>query len=129
MLILRNAVTVYALTQLGDWTWVLVRSQDWKAIVASRGLDPDSPAFTFTPRRETFIEEALVAPIPVREKVLLLKWKMSRANLLDLAIRHELGHAICNDPNEEHADHMAELLAQNKAVTCQAPVSPTQTIR
>ncbi|MGE5111709.1 MAG: hypothetical protein ACM3JB_12675 [Acidobacteriaceae bacterium] len=62
-----------------------------------------------------------MAPIPVREKVLLLKWKMSRANLLDFAIRHELGHAICNDPNEKHADHMAELLAQNKAITCEAP--------
>jgi hypothetical protein len=129
MAVLRRALAIYPLTRLGDWTWVLVRSQDWKAIVVPRGLDPDSPAFTFTPRRETFIEEALVTPMPVRQRELLLKWRMSRENLLDLAIRHELAHAICNDSNEKHADHVAELLARNKAITCEAPATSTQTIR
>lgn len=117
MVILRRALAIYPLTGLGDWTWVLVQSQEWKAIMVPRGLDPDSPAFTFYPKRETFIEEALVTPMPARENELLLKWGMSRESLLDFAIRHELGHAICKDSNEKHADHVAELLKHNKAIT------------
>ena len=129
MVVLRKALAVYPLAQLGDWTWVLVHSENWNAIVAPRGLDPDSPAFTFTPKRQTFVEEALVISIPLRQKKLLLKWGLSRDRLLDFAIRHELGHAICNDPNEKHADHVAELLAKNKPLTCDSPVSAAQSVR
>ncbi len=60
VLVLRKALANYPLTQLGDWTWILVRSGDWKAVLLPRGLDPHSPAFTYYPKRETFIEEALV---------------------------------------------------------------------
>jgi len=49
---------------------------------ALRGLDPESPAFTFYPKRETFIEEALVTQIPVRDRELLLRWSMSRGTFL-----------------------------------------------
>ena len=82
-------------------------------------MDPDSPAFTFYPKRETFIEEALVTQVPVRDGELLLKWNMDRMGLLDLAIRHELGHAICNDANERNADRVARLLEQRKPVSCE----------
>jgi hypothetical protein len=90
MVVLRKALANYPLGQLGNWTWILVRSEDWKAILLPRGLDPDSPAFTFYPKRETFIEQALVTQMPVRGRELLLKWNMSTRDLLDLAIRHEL---------------------------------------
>lgn len=82
MVVLRKALANYPVAQLGNWTWILVRSEDWKAIVRPRGLDPDSPAFTFYPKRETFIEEALVTQIPVRGGELLLKWSMSRGIFL-----------------------------------------------
>ena len=95
--VLRKALANYPVAQLGNWTWILVRSEDWKAILLPRGLDPDSPAFTYYPKRETFIEEALVTQVPVRGRELLLKWNMSMRNLLDFAIAHELGHALCND--------------------------------
>ena len=71
--VLRKALANYPVAQLGNWTWILVRSEDWKAIKLLRGLDPDSPAFTFYPKRETFIEEALVTQVPVRARELLLK--------------------------------------------------------
>ena len=96
-----------------------MRSDDWKAILAPRGLDPDSPAFTFYPKHETFIEEALVTQVPVRGHELLLKWHMSARDLLDLAIRHELGHALCNDANERSADRGARLLEHRKPVSCE----------
>ena len=116
---LRKALANYPVAQLGNWTWILVRSEDWKAIKLLRGLDPDSPAFTFYPKRETFIEEALVTQVPVRARELLLKWDMNRRDLLDLAVRHELGHALCNDANERNADRVARLLEQKKEISCE----------
>jgi hypothetical protein len=124
MVVLRKALANYPVAQLGNWTWILVRSEDWKAILLTRGLDPHSPAFTFYPKRETFIEEALVTQVPVRGSELLLKWNMSTRDLLDLAIRHELGHALCNDANERNADRRARLLEQKKTISCEATSSP-----
>ena len=118
--VLRRALANYPVAQLGSWTWILVRSEDWKAIHVTRGLDPDSPAFTFYAKRETFIEEALVTEVPGRGRELLLKWNMDRMGLLDLAIRHELGHALCNDANERNADRVANLLEHRKTISCQA---------
>jgi len=124
--ILKRTVAKYPMAELGDWTWVLVRSENWKTILRTRGLDPDSPAFTFYPKRETFIEEALVTQVPVRDRELLLKWSMDRMGLLDLAIRHELGHALCNDLNERNADRVAKLLEQRKPVSCEAKAEAKQ---
>jgi len=46
--------------------------------------------------------------------------------LLDLAIRHELGHALCNDANERNADRMARLLEQRKPVSCEVKAEAKQ---
>jgi hypothetical protein len=124
VVILGKALANYPVAQLGNWTWILVRSEDWKAILRSRGLDPDSPAFTYYPKRETFFEEALVTEVPVRSPELLLKWNMDREGLLDLAIGHELGHALCNDANERNADRVARLLEQRIPVSCGAKNEP-----
>ena len=126
VLVLRKALANYPLTQLGDWTWILVRSGDWKAILLPRGLDPHSPAFTYSPKRETVIEEALVTQVPERSRELLLEWSMDRMGLLDLAIRHELGHALCNDANERNADRVARLLEERKPVSCEAKAEAKQ---
>src|ERR1700722_17885187 len=58
---LKIVVAKYPTEVLGEWTWVLVRSQDWKAQSRTLGLDPDSPAFTCLETPPTFIEEAWVA--------------------------------------------------------------------
>ena len=117
--VLRATLAKYPTAQLGNWTWILVRSDDWKAIVLPRGLDPDSPAFTFYAKRETFIEEALVTQVPVRGRALLLKWSMSMRDLLDFAISHELGHALCNDKDEWNANRVGQLLRDGKAPSCE----------
>jgi len=51
-----------------------------------------------------------------------------RESLLDFAVRHELGHAFCNDANEMDAERVARLLKQNKTISCKAKVgaSPHQ---
>lgn len=116
--VLREALAKYPVAQLGNWTWILVRSEDWKAILLPRGLDADSPAFTYYEKRETFVEEALVREVPVRHRELLLKWNMSMRNLLDLAIGHELGHALCNDKDEPSANRVGAQLRAGDSLSC-----------
>ena len=118
--VLQKAVERYPVSQLGEWTWVLLRSDDWKELLSRRRLDPDSPAFTYLQKRETFIEEALVSPVAGRNGELIQKWSMGTRELLDLAVRHELGHALCKEPNERRAYRVAESLQRGDAISCDA---------
>jgi hypothetical protein len=115
---LRPLLNKYGASRLGDWTWVLIKSQDWKAIQSIHGMDPDSPAFTVLNLRETFFEEALVTPVPERRVELIRQWSLGMDDLLKLAVTHELGHALCNERNERKADAYGELLRKDQAVQC-----------
>jgi hypothetical protein len=117
--VLRKILSKYPAAELGEWTWVLVRSADWKYVVMPQGIDPDSPAFTYLPKRETFIEEALVATVPQRMGELIWRWGMSTDDLLDLAVAHELGHALCNEASEVKANRAARSLLEGKPLSCE----------
>jgi hypothetical protein len=116
--VLRGVLGRYPSGALGEWTWVLVRSGDWKPIKRRLRLDPDSPAFSFLPRRETFIEEALVAPVPGRSAELIVHWSSSIDDLLTLAVTHELGHALCNEQDEHKADAYGRSLRTGRLPDC-----------
>jgi hypothetical protein len=120
MVVLRKALANYRASDLGGWTWVLVRSENWKLILLARGLDPAVPALTVPELRTTFFEEALLAGASGRVSELMDVWHLGRQSLLDLAVRHELGHALCNDSNEWKAGRVARLLEQRKPVSCEA---------
>src|SRR5580693_1749061 len=107
---LKAVLARYPVEELGPWTWVLVRSQDWIPISVLLGLKPESPAFTAVDQRETFLEEALFKREGLRSAELQREWLMPREQLLDLAVTHELGHALCSEPNEALADHFGEEL-------------------
>ena len=81
--ILKRTIDAFPTKTLGNWTWVLVRSEAWKGFVSSRGLDPDSPTFTFLPNRTTYVEEALLAPVPGRDRELLDRWRVRPDTLLE----------------------------------------------
>jgi len=85
MAVLRPLLDKYGAGRLGDWTWVLVKSDDWKELQRQHRMDPDSPAFTVLDRRETFLEEALVNPVTVRRIELVRKWSLGMDDLLALA--------------------------------------------
>ena len=123
MAVLRKTLAKYPAADLGEWTWVLVRSADWKYIVMPRGIDPDSPAFTYLPKRETFIEEALVASVPQRMGELIWRWGMNTDDLLDLAVAHELGHALCNESSEMKARRAAKALQRGKRPSCEVSLT------
>lgn len=127
MAVLRKAIAKYSVPELGEWTWVLVRSGRWELILRNRRLNPDVPALTDPVGRATFFEEALVAGSPGRIVLLMVVWHMGREKLLDLAIRHELGHALCDEPSEAEAARVADLLEQNRPISCRAQVAAGRT--
>jgi hypothetical protein len=120
MAVVRKALANYRGYDLGEWTWVLVRSEDWKVVLLASRLSPGVPALTVVGARTTFFEAALVAGSSGRLSELKDIWHLDRQSLLDLAIRHELGHALCNDANERKAERVARLLEQRKPVSCKA---------
>jgi hypothetical protein len=115
---LKKVLAHYPLEGLGHWTWVLVRSQDWEPISQRLRLNPDSPAFTAVELRETFLEEALFVHDPLRESQLMKVWQRSMPKLLELSVTHELGHAFCEEPNEEAADRFGEELRKGQLTPC-----------
>src|SRR5215469_992683 len=57
--VLSKALARYPVDELGEWRWVLVRTEDWKQILSVRGFDTNHPAFSYLPKRETFFDGAL----------------------------------------------------------------------
>jgi hypothetical protein len=108
------------LAPLGDWSWILVRSEDWQPILRSVGRDPKSPAFTILQKRQIYLEEALFNPSPARARELFERWRLPRDELRIVAVTHELGHAICQEPDEARANAYAEQLRSTGKVTCLA---------
>ena len=115
---LRVILDHYHAEKLGTWTWVLVKSEDWKPIVRRLGGNTDSPAFSVVEKRQTFLEEALFTVEVTRTAELLKVWSLSQEQLLDLAVTHELGHGMCQDTNELRADQFGRLLRQGKQTQC-----------
>lgn len=119
--VLRKVLAKYPTADLAEWTWVLVRPEDWRRILLNRGFSPDrSPAFSILPHRETFLEGALVTKLSVRVAQLSKLWRMPIEDLLDLAVRHELAHALCNERSESKADLAAIALKNGTPLFCQS---------
>jgi hypothetical protein len=116
--VLRKVLGNYQSSQLGQWTWVLVRSDYWRLLLINRGFNSGVPALTALDARTTFFEEALIAGPTGRISELMDIWHTDRDGLLDLAVRHELGHALCGEDNERQADRVARLLQMKQPVSC-----------
>ena len=102
---------------------MLVRSEYWRLTLLTQTLDPGIPALTDPAARATFFDEALVTGASGRMSELMTVWHMGRESLLDFAIRHELGHALCNDANEMEADRVGRLLEHKKPISCRVKVT------
>jgi hypothetical protein len=118
MTVLRKTLERYPVEALGTWTWVLVRSEDWKQLLSERRFDSNHPAFSYLPKRETFLDGALIVKTSVRAVELSAVWHMTIEDLLDLAIRHELAHALCNDRDETRAERAAIALKNGTPLSC-----------
>jgi len=117
---LKSALSSYGAEKIGAWTWVLVKSEDWKPMVGRLGGNTNSPAFTVLEKRQTFLEEALFVPAGGRGAELLRVWSVPLDKFLDFAITHELGHGMCNTTDERQAETFGRLLREGKTPGCQA---------
>jgi len=108
--------------RLGNWTWILVRSEDWKPILRRVGRDPDSPAFTILADRQTLLQDALFDADPVRNRTLLEQWRVPLDELLAFALAHELGHAVFGEIDEAKTNRYAEQLRGRGAAICGTPL-------
>ena len=118
---LKTVLARYPAEELGHWTWILVRSEDWKPIVRGLRLNPESPAFVALEQRETFLEEALFGHEVLRGAELADEWQLPLNQLLSLAVTHELGHAICDEHDEAAADRFGEELRKGHTPPCRIP--------
>ena len=116
--VLRKALVRYPVDTLGKWTWVLVRTEDWKQVLSGWRVDPNVPAFSYLPKRETFLDGSLVVRASNHSTELSMIWRMPVEDLLDLAIRHELAHALCNERDESKADRAAIALKNGTPLSC-----------
>jgi hypothetical protein len=127
MAVLRQVLARYPAADLGEWTWFLVRPEDWRFMLLKHGFNPDrSPAFTILDKRETFFEGALVKRESSRGVQLRNLWRMPVEDLLDLAVCHEIAHALCNERNETKTRLAATALKQGKPLSCQATLVAKQ---
>jgi len=116
--VLRKALARYPVEALGEWRWVLVRTEDWKQILSKRRVDPNVPAFSYLPKRETFLDGSLVGGASIHGAELRAIWHMPVEELLDFAIRHELGHALCDERDESKAGRAAIALKNGTPLSC-----------
>jgi len=115
---LRQAMVRYPMQLLGTWAFVVVPADDWKALVRSQGGDPVSPAFSMLDQRATLLDSSLFVGTAVRNKELMERFGMIGAALVDLAVTHEMGHAICQEKNERRADDYGKELREGKTPDC-----------
>ena len=115
---LRQELSPYPTQLLGAWSFVLVPADDWKALVRGQGGDPVSPAFSMLDQRVTLLDGSLFVASANRNKELLQHFAKVGPALVDLAITHEMGHAICQETNERRADDYGKELREGKIPDC-----------
>jgi hypothetical protein len=115
---LRQAMMSYPVQLLGQWSFVLVPADDWKPLVRGQGGDPVSPAFSMLEQRVTLLDASLFAGTAGRDKELMERFSAMGPALVDLAITHEMGHAICHEKRERQADDYGKELRDGKVPDC-----------
>ena len=106
------------------WSWVIVGSEDWQALVLKLHLDGRSPAFTAINARETFLEGALFVREPARTDELVKNLGAPVDQLLTIAVSHELGHAICHEGGEAIANRVSAQLRSGLKIDCTSSLTP-----
>jgi hypothetical protein len=116
---LRQSLAPYPLQLLGEWSFYLVLTPDWKPLAVSHGGPAVSPAFSLLLGRATVMDRCLFTCSADR-KAELQKWSGIPwgPSLVDVAISHELGHALCQEKNEGLANKYGKDLRDGKIPQC-----------
>ena len=116
---LRQALAPYPLQLLGEWSFYLVLTPDWKPLALCHDGPAVSPAFSLLLGRATVMDRSLFTGSADR-KIELQKWSGIPwgPSLVDVAISHELGHALCQEKNERLANEYGKDLREGKIPPC-----------
>jgi hypothetical protein len=116
--VLAKELQRYPTTQLGDWKFVLASTENWSLIIKSLGGDTESPAFTELAAHVTVLEDTLFEPANPRKANLAQRYGQPLNGLLDYAVSHEIGHALCHERNEKLADTYGHALRMGTTPIC-----------
>jgi hypothetical protein len=116
--LLAKVLERYPTERMGQWTFVLAGSARWRQTVKKLGGDPESPAFSELSARVTVLKDELFETADSRQAMLARRYGMPPASILDYAVTHEMGHAICGERQENLADKFGLDLRRGIAPTC-----------
>jgi hypothetical protein len=108
----------YPTTRLGDWKFVVASSEHWGQIIRALGGDPESPAFTELMAHVTVLQDALFETTDSRRAGLAQRYGQTISGLLDYAVSHEIGHAICREHDERLAEAYGRDLRMGVTPVC-----------
>ena len=108
----------YPTEKMGQWTFVLAGSAHWRQTVKKLGGDSESPAFSELSARVTVLKDELFEAADSRRETLARRFGLPPGSILDYAVTHELGHAICGERQENLADKYGFYLRRGIAPTC-----------
>lgn len=101
-----------------QWTFVLAGSACWRQTVKELGGDPESPAFSELSARVTVLKDELFENADSQQAMLARRFGLPPGSILDYAVTHETGHAICGERQENAADKYGLDLRRGIAPTC-----------
>ena len=116
--LLAKVLERYPTQKMGQWTFVLAGSARWRQTVKELGGDPESPAFSELIARVTVLKDELFETSDSRQAMLARRFGLPPGSILDYAVTHEMGHAICGERQENLADKYGLDLRRGIAPTC-----------
>jgi hypothetical protein len=118
VVLLAKVLERYPTEKMGQWTFVLAGSARWKQTIKELGGDTESPAFSELIARVTVLKDELFETADSRREMLARRFGLPPGSILDYAVTHELGHAICGERQENLADKYGLDLRRGIAPIC-----------
>lgn len=115
---LQRSLVHYPSELLGDWNFVLASRNVSIDLQHRHDGSTETPALSYLNHRTTIMERDLFSASADRTAELGRAFGMAGPALLELAISHELGHAICQEPDERRADDYGRDLRDGKVPRC-----------
>jgi hypothetical protein len=116
--LLAKVLERYPTERMGQWTFVLAGSARWRQTVKELGGDTESPAFSELIARVTVLKDELFETADSRQAMVARRFGLPPGSILDYAVTHEMGHAICGEYQENLADKYGLDLRRGIAPTC-----------
>ncbi|MGF7181309.1 hypothetical protein [Tunturiibacter psychrotolerans] len=123
--LLAKVLERYPTERIGQWTFVLAGSAHWRQTIKQLGGDPESPAFSELGARVTVFEEELFETVDSRQAMVARRFGLPPGSILDYAVTHELGHAICGEFQEKLVEKYGLDLRRGIAPLCATYRKPT----